>query len=87
MTKALCAGVLCVSLADRVSPLSGSSGQPLRGTARDGNRSMALLDAGDYDNDGSSELIFFLSQPEDTDGFVLFDGRSRKQASLTWTYH
>jgi hypothetical protein len=48
---------------------------------------MELLDAGDYDNDGQSEIIFFLSQPEDTDGFVLFDANLKKQASLTWTYH
>lgn len=48
---------------------------------------MTLLDAGDYDNDGKSELIFFLSQPEDTDGFVLFDATLRKQAALLWTYH
>ncbi len=48
---------------------------------------MSLLDAGDYDNDGKSELIFFLSQPEDTDGFVLFDSNLHKQASLTFTYH
>jgi hypothetical protein len=48
---------------------------------------MSLLDAGDYDDDGRSELIFFLSQPEQTDGFILFDAELRKQASLLWTYH
>jgi hypothetical protein len=48
---------------------------------------MSLLDAGDYDDDGRSELIFFLSQPEQTDGFILFDADLRKQASLLWTYH
>jgi len=48
---------------------------------------MSLLDAGDYDNDGKSELVFFFSQGENTDGFVLFDARLQKQASLTWHYH
>jgi hypothetical protein len=48
---------------------------------------MSLVDAGDYDDDGRSELIFFLSQPEQTDGFILFDADLRKQASLLWTYH
>lgn len=48
---------------------------------------MTLLDAGDYDNDGKSELIFFLSQPEDTDGFVLFDATLQKRAALLWSYH
>ena len=48
---------------------------------------LTLLDAGDYDNDGKSEIVFFLSQPEDTDGFVLFDASLREQARLTWTYH
>ncbi len=48
---------------------------------------MSLLDAGDYDNDGHSELVFFLTQPEDTDGFILFDATLRKQATLIWSYH
>jgi len=48
---------------------------------------MSLLDAGDYDNDGKSEVIFILEQPEDTEGFVLFDADLHKDASLLWTYH
>jgi hypothetical protein len=57
------------------------------GTVRRIGSFMSLLDAGDYDNDGKSELVFFLSQGEDTDGFVLFDASLQKQASLTWHYH
>ena len=48
---------------------------------------MSLLDAGDYDNDGKSEVIFFLSQGENTDGFVLFDASFENQVSLLWHYH
>lgn len=48
---------------------------------------LSLLDAGDYDDCGKSELIFFLSQPEDTEGFLLYNADLRKQASLVWTYH
>lgn len=48
---------------------------------------MSLLDAGDYDNDGTSEVVFLLSQGENTDGFVLFDGSFEKKTSLLWHYH
>lgn len=48
---------------------------------------MSLLDAGDYDNSGKSELIFSMNQPEDTEGFVLFDANLQKRASLLWSYH
>jgi hypothetical protein len=48
---------------------------------------MEFLDSGDYDNDGRSEVIFFLSQGDNTDGFVLFDEHLQKQASLLWHYH
>jgi hypothetical protein len=48
---------------------------------------LSLLDAGDYDDDGKSEFIFFLSQGENTDGFVLFDANFENQASVLWHYH
>jgi hypothetical protein len=48
---------------------------------------MSLLDAGDYDNDGRSEVLFFLSQGENTDGFVLFDASFTTKISFTWSYH
>lgn len=48
---------------------------------------MTLLDAGDYDDDGQSEVVFFLSQGENTDGFVLYDATFAKPITLTWHYH
>jgi hypothetical protein len=48
---------------------------------------MKLLDAGDYDGDGKSEVVFLVSQGEDTDGFVLFDANLKNQVSLLWHYH
>ncbi len=57
------------------------------GTVRRIGSFMSLLDAGDYDNDGKSEVVFLLSQGENTDGFVLFDASFEKQASLLWHYH
>jgi len=48
---------------------------------------MTLLDAGDYDHDGRSEIVFFLSQPEDTDGFILFDASLRELVRFMWHYH
>ena len=48
---------------------------------------MEFLDAGDYDNDGGSKVIFFLSQGENTDGFVLFGDHLQKNATLIWHYH
>lgn len=57
------------------------------GVARRIGSFMEFLDAGDYDNDGGSEVIFFLSQGENTDGFVLFSDHLQKNATLIWHYH
>ena len=57
------------------------------GTVRRIGSFMSLLDAGDYGNDGKSEVVFLLSQGENTDGFVLFDASFEKQTSLLWHYH
>jgi hypothetical protein len=48
---------------------------------------MSVLDAGDYDNDGSWEVVFFLSQPEDADGFVMFYRDFQRSVRLVWSYH
>ena len=48
---------------------------------------LTLLDAGDYDNDGRSEVVFLISQGENTDGFVLFDSAFGKPVTVTWDYH
>jgi len=48
---------------------------------------MRLLDAGDYDNDGSSEVVFLINQPEDTDGFILFSADFEHKAIVSWSYH
>jgi hypothetical protein len=57
------------------------------GTVRRIGSFMSLLDAGDYDNDGTSEVIFVVNQGENTDGFVLFDASFEHQVSLLWHYH
>ena len=36
---------------------------------------------------GRSDVIFMIEQPEDTEGFVLFDSGMHRRASLLWTYH
>lgn len=57
------------------------------GTVRRLGGFLTLIDAGDYGNDGKSELIFLLEQPENTEGFILYDADLHKQASLIWHYH
>ncbi|HEY6339741.1 MAG TPA: hypothetical protein VIW68_14710 [Candidatus Sulfotelmatobacter sp.] len=57
------------------------------GTARRIGSFLTLLDAGDYDGDGKSEVVFFLMQGENTDGFVLFDPTFPKPVTLDWHYH
>jgi hypothetical protein len=36
---------------------------------------------------GESEILFFLSQGENTDGFVLFDASFKTPIRFTWNYH
>lgn len=57
------------------------------GTIRRIGSFMKLLDAGDYDGDGKSEVVFLVSQGENTDGFVLCDANFENQVSLLWHYH
>lgn len=45
-----------------------------------------LVDAGDYDNDGQSEALFWFSG-YDLDGYVLFSNRFATKAEFLWSYH
>jgi hypothetical protein len=36
---------------------------------------------------GRSELIFGVNQPEDCDGFVLYDANLNKRAGFMWSYN
>jgi hypothetical protein len=47
---------------------------------------MTLLDAGDYDGDGQSEVIFFEARYPDQDGYILFYDHFQKRQGLDWTY-
>jgi hypothetical protein len=46
-----------------------------------------LLDAGDYDNDGTSELIFFSMRSETSDAYDLVYDNFRKRVDLEVGYH
>lgn len=45
-----------------------------------------LVDAGDYDGDGRSELLFWTTG-NDVDGYVLMYDDFSKQAEFFWSYH
>jgi hypothetical protein len=47
---------------------------------------LTLIDAGDYDNDGRSEIIF-LKADYDFTGYVLFFDGFRQSAEFGWHYH
>jgi hypothetical protein len=47
---------------------------------------LSLVDAGDYDADGESELLFWYSGYNQDGYTLLFDGL-RKQVSYRWKYH
>ena len=47
---------------------------------------MAVVDAGDYDGDGRSEVIV-KEQRHDRDGYVLFTDGFRGRVAFGWTYH
>ncbi len=56
------------------------------GFDRDDLLSLILVDAGDYDGDGKSEVIFFVSGYNE-DGYAMFYDSFRKNVFWTWTYH
>lgn len=48
--------------------------------------SLILVDAGDYDGDGKSEVIFFVSGYNE-DGYAMFYDSFQKNVFTTWSYH
>ncbi len=48
--------------------------------------SLYLIDAGDYDGDGKSEVLFFVSG-YNQDGYVMFYNSFQKSVIYTWHYH
>lgn len=56
------------------------------GSVRYIGRGMTLLDAGDYDNDGESEIIFWRSGYNE-DGYILFYKQFINRVDFTWNYH
>jgi hypothetical protein len=47
---------------------------------------MWLVDAGDYDNDGKSEVLFWINQ-DNRGGYKLFFDDFNKQAVFEFSYH
>lgn len=47
---------------------------------------MRLVDAGDYDNDGSSEVMFW-TELYNRDGYILFFDGFAKYSDYLWSYH
>jgi len=47
---------------------------------------LTLIDAGDYDNDGKSEALFWYDD-YNQNGYVLFYDGFRKRADFLWSYH
>ncbi|MBU1355619.1 MAG: hypothetical protein KJ620_03560 [Candidatus Edwardsbacteria bacterium] len=52
----------------------------------DDNSINTLIDAGDYDNNGKSEIIFWSSR-YNGDGYVMFFDDLTKMIDFTWSYH
>ena len=48
---------------------------------------LKMVDAGDYDNDGKSEVIFKISKGESGAGYAIYYDDFRKHADLTFSYH
>jgi hypothetical protein len=48
--------------------------------------SLILVDAGDYDGDGKSEVVFFVTGYNE-DGYAIFYDSFRKNVSMTWSNH
>jgi hypothetical protein len=48
---------------------------------------LRLVDAGDYDGDGHSEVIFWRSEGDNNQGYVLVSDGFRSRTAFEWNYH
>ena len=55
-------------------------------TIRSIGNNLSLIDAGDYDKDGRSEVVFWYSG-YNRDGYVLLYDNFTKRTDFVWTYH
>jgi hypothetical protein len=58
----------------------------LNNSGNEDQLSLILVDAGDYDGDGKSEIVFFVSGYNE-DGYALFYDSFQKNLFRTWHYH
>ena len=58
----------------------------LNNTFRHIGNNLTLIDAGDYDKDGKSEVLFWYSG-YNRDGYVLFYNDFKNKADFIWSYH
>ena len=48
---------------------------------------MTLVDAGDYDADGHSELVFFITDEHNHEGYVLVPADFHRPVKFEWSHH
>ena len=58
-----------------------------KGVASPLGSDLELIAIGDYDGDGSSEVLFGFTAGDNHDAYLLFTGRFAQKAEFSWGYH